>query len=475
MFSAQIHPVTAPQVERAIRLTYAQMMLNAVFAASTGGMFLIGFGLALGADNILLGWMTALPQLFVVLQLLAAYFIERGFSRKRMTVIFSLLAPLGWFLIAALPCFAPQLDTNARLAILIGIISLVTLSAQFAGNARGSWLGELIPVQRRARFFGYCLLYSGLVGAVFAVAEGRFLDIIQARGLFAFASLFLFGALFGLISAGLNFPQPDCPLPGGPVKPAFRKVLQAALHNRPLRKLALVHAACAMAGAVAGPFSNAYCLRDVGVSFFGLGILNAVGTAATLALSPVCGRLADRFGCRPIMVLGLLIMAPCGLIWLLIPPRAPAMAYACLPWTNAICGIGSAAFSVALSSMIYKVSRPEGRSAQFALYNVFVVLVSAPMSVLGGWLVSALEKAGWASVDLRLTFYLWMLFMFLAAWLARRLTEPESVRARTLVLDFFPNELARFWETSLLPFVSALIRFQLPARRRPEQRPPPAP
>ena len=34
-------------VEKAIRLTYAQMMLNAVFAASTGGMFLIGFAMAL--------------------------------------------------------------------------------------------------------------------------------------------------------------------------------------------------------------------------------------------------------------------------------------------------------------------------------------------------------------------------------------------------------------------------------------------
>jgi hypothetical protein len=69
-------PVTLPdsrQVERVIRLSYAQMMLNAVFAASTGGMFLISFAIQLGADNVLLGLMITLPQFFVVFQFLAAW------------------------------------------------------------------------------------------------------------------------------------------------------------------------------------------------------------------------------------------------------------------------------------------------------------------------------------------------------------------------------------------------------------------
>ena len=33
------------QVERAIRMSYAQVLLIAVFGASTGGMFLIGFAM----------------------------------------------------------------------------------------------------------------------------------------------------------------------------------------------------------------------------------------------------------------------------------------------------------------------------------------------------------------------------------------------------------------------------------------------
>ncbi len=470
MFSPEHHAVPPAQLDRAIRLTYAQMMLNAVFAASTGGMFLVGFAMALGADDILLGWMGTLPQFCVIFQLVAAYFIERGASRKRMTVAFSMLAPFGWFLIAAIPFFAPVLATTARMALLIGVISVSTLATQFSSNARSSWIGELIPAQRRARFFGYCMLFAGLVAALFAVIEGKFLDIIQTKGLYAFAALFFFGAVFGLISAALNIPQPDCPLPGGAARPAFFRVLRETLRNRPLCLLALVHTVFAL-GNIAGPFGSAYCLRDVGISYFGLGLLNAVAVISGLVVAPLFGKLADRFGCRPIMILGLLVLAPSGLVWLLIPPGATGMAYACLPWANAVCGIGAAAYTVALSSLTYKVTKPEGRSAQFALFTVFVVLLSAPMPVLGGWLVSTLAGMGWA-VDLRLTFYLWIVFMLLAAWLARYLQEPQSVRTRILVFDLFPQEMLRLWETNLLPFVSALFTFQLPARRRPGDPPP---
>ena len=438
--ASPIPPPSAKQVERAIRLTYAQMMLGAVFAASTGGMFLIGFAMRLGADNVLLGLLATVPQFFVVFQFLAAFLVERQWSRKRLTVVFALMTPVCWFLIAAIPFFEPVLGLPARFAVLIGVIILVTVAGQFAGNARGSWLGELIPAARRGRFFGYCSMFAGIVGAAFAVAEGGFLDLVESRGLFAFTALFLFGSLFGLMAAALNLPQPDCPLPGAGAPRPFARLLRETLGNRALVTLAIVHAVLAL-GNVAAPFNAAYLLRDVGLSFFGLGLLNSVFVAAMLLTSPLWGRLVDRFGCRPVLTLGLSVMAPCGLVWLAIPPKAATMAYWLLPWTNFLCGAGAAAMNVAITTMMYKVSRPEGRSVQFATYIVFISVVSAPMPLVGGWLVTTLEHAGYA-VDLRLTFYLWVAFVLTAAVLSRLLREADSLRTRTLVFQYFPARLA---------------------------------
>ncbi len=308
-------------------------------------------------------------------------------------------------------------------------------------------------------------MFAGVIGAGFAIVEGRFLDYIGSQGLVAFTALFFFGALFGLAAAALNIPQPDCPLPGGENTQAFLNVVRDTFRNRRFVLLALVHTVIALGG-IAGPFTVAYCLRDVGLSFFGLGLLNSVSTAAMLLASPQWGKLVDRLGCRPILILGLLIMAPCAGVWLFIPPRHPLLAYMLLPWTNFIAGVGSAAVSVAISTMMYKTSRPEGRSVQFAAYSVFVSLVSAPMPVLGGWLVSYLQKSGYP-VDLRITFYLWSAFMFLAAFVARLLEEPDSIRTRALVFSYFPNQVGRFCGTmtSMSPFFASLIRFQVPGQR----------
>ena len=450
----------AALVNRAIRVIYGQVMLNAVFVASTGGMFLVGFAIDLGADNVLLGAMSAVPQVFVVFQFLSAWWVQRGASRKKLSLTFALITPLCWSCIAAMPFFAPVMGVTARMTVLIGVIALVTLSAQLAMNARASWLGELIPEARRGRFFGYCSLFGGIIAAGFAIVEGGFLDFIRSKGLFAFTALFFFGAIFGLISAALLLPQPDCPLPGGHRKVAFRSHLRAAIRNRPFVLLAVTSAVISMNN-IAGPFYNAYCLRDVGLSFLGLGLLNSVATAAALLSAPFWGKLADRFGCRPVLVVGLLAISPLSAIWLFVPPGAPHRAYLLLPWTHFLAGLCSAAITVSLASLIYRLSNPEGRAVQLAGHSAFVALSTAPMPLLGGWAVSRLEAAGW-HVDLRLTFYAGSTFFLIAALIARKLREPAAIRARTLVFAYFPSRLARLggmpatWAASF----ASLVRLQ---------------
>jgi MFS family permease len=235
--------------------------------------------------------------------------------------------------------------------------------------------------------------------------------------------------------------------------------------------LAVVHAVIALGG-IAGPFTAAYCLRDVGMSFFGLGLLNSVGTVAALLTSPAWGKLVDRFGCRPILVVGLLLMAPCAVVWLFIPPGMPARGYWLLPWTNFVAGMGGGAIGVAISTMMYKVSKPEGRSVQFAAYSVFISLVSAPMPVLGGWLVSHLQARGY-HVDLRLTFYAWAAAMVAAACAAGRLQEPGSTPVRAFVFNLFPGRVAGLLGIHMPPMVapfSSAGRFQHPPAGEEEPR-----
>jgi MFS family permease len=439
---------TEAQVGRAIRLSYAQVMLGAVFGASTGGMFLIGFALQLGATNITLGLLSSVPACFVVLQFLAAWLVERGVSRKSLTVGFAFVGPLCWVLIGLIPLFHGSLGARGSLAVLIGVIVLVTVANQFAGNARGSWVGDLIPADRRGKFFGYCGMFAGVVGALFAIAEGRALDYLMSHGLWAFSGLFFFGVLFGLATASLHIPQADCPLPGTRV--SYAGVLRGLRRNRELLLLAAVHAVVALAGIV-GPFIPTYWLRDLRFGFFELGIINATFTAAVLICSPLWGKAVDRWGCRPVLILGFLIWGPQPLAWLLVPPDSTLRhAFSVLLVPFFLSGVGASAFSISIASLLYKVTKPEGRSIQFAAYSAFVTAVGAPMPLLGGWLVKHLQEGGW-NADLRITIYLHGLLITSAALVAARVREPAAASTRDLVFRQLPQRLSRLWD-SLVPW-----------------------
>ena len=164
-------------------------------------------------------------------------------------------------------------------------------------------------------------------------------------------------------------------------------------------------------------------------------------------------------------------------MWLLVPPHAVQMAYWVLPINNLMGGIGGAAMGVAISAMIYKTSRPEGRSVQFAAYSVFLALVGAPMPLVGAWIV---EHAGriYPGADLRITFYLWSVFMLLAALAATRLKEPDSASVRALVREFFPSPVIRLLDAmiALLPFPAWYESLLVLTRKRsPEEAPESAP
>ena len=421
--------VTGRSVQRTIRLSYAQAMLGSVYAASTGGMFLIGYALKLGAGDVQIGLLSTIPMLCVVMQLLSSALVERGVSRRKMTIVGSLLNVSGWTLIILIPYAMTGASANMKVSALIAIIAAVMLSWHVAGNARGSWLGDLIPAGYRGTFFGRSIMFWGIVGTVFAIGEGFFLDKVRGMGLGAFSVLFGFGMLFGLASALLFLPQPDMPLTGQASSGGYRKMAAQTLANKPLMIVMMYAVLWSMQG-IAGPFYATYLLRDLKIPFVHLGLLNATFMVTLLAFSPFWGRIADRYGCRPVLIFCTLIIAPLPLVWVWLTDAR--WVYVAIPPINLVAGFAAGGVSVALSTLVYKVTPEAGRSVQFAIYSVLVVLLAAPMPTIGGLMPQWIEALG-IQADLRCTFYASGLFVLAAAWVARYIPERRSRRTRVLI------------------------------------------
>lgn len=432
-------PISSTVRERAVKLSYAQAMLGAVYAASTGGMFLVGYALKLGAKNIHIGLMTSVPMYFIVVQLLAAILIERGVSRRALTLVGAFCNVAGWGLIILIPYALATAPEIARLTTLIGIITLVSIFAFISGNARGSWLGDLIPSSYMGTFFGRVTQYAGIVGAVFAVGEGAFLDAIKSHGIGAFTLLFAFGILFGIANACLFLPQPDVPLPAREEKVNVPAMVREALHNKPFMTV-LLYALCWSAQNIGWPFYAPYILRDLKMPFLGLGIVNVASTITMLLTSPLWGRLIDRYGCRPVLIACTAYFVPLPLLWIWM--TSPTIIYATIIPLNLIGGVAIAGISVALSTLLYKVTTSHGRAMQFAIYSIIINLLLAPLPTLGGALPDFLHAHFGLPADTRFAIYASAPFALAAVFAARAFQEPGSGKTGDLLRNL-PGHLAK--------------------------------
>ncbi len=420
-------PVAA--VDRAIRLTYAQAMIGSVYAASTGGMFLIGYALKLQATDVQIGLMTTIPMLSVCVQLLSSALIENGISRRLLTILSAFGNVLGWALVILIPYVLASQTPTVKIGALILIITLVTFFGQISNNARWSWVGDLIPSSFRGTFFGRLTMYGGIIGTIFALVEGRFLDAIKARGIEAFSMLFAFGMIFGIINALLFVPQPDISVDRHEKTENFWVLARNTFSNRALIPVMIFALLWSMQG-IAGPFYATYLLRDLKIPFFNLGLINSIVTLVMLVSSQFWGRIVDRYGCRPVVIATVVSQIPLPFIWIWL--TYPHAVYMVLPFIHVLVGFASAGLAVALNTLIYKVIPPAGRSIQAAIYSIIVVLGAAPMPAIGGHLPGWLNSLG-MHVDLRCTFFAQILVLAAAAYSARFIHEPDSQHTSNLV------------------------------------------
>jgi MFS family permease len=376
------------------RLVDAHNILQTVMSQLTGGLFLTGLALVLGANELVIGVLAALPLTAKLAQLYLSWRIERAGHWRRIALLSGIVGRVPFIAVAALALAPPGRTTVVLLVLVLGCAALGGSAFELSFL---TWMAELIPEPLRGVFWGRRGQIGGAVGTVASLIAAWLLgDATPASANFPRARLglvFALGGLAGLI--GMLFlrclPDPRRHETRAE-QPGLRATLGVPLRDDNYRRLVVFSAAWSFSSGFMAPFYMVYMLRELRLSFLVITVLTAVTNSLMAATQVHWGRLGDHFGTKPVLRIGAYLITLAPLLWLLVQPHRiwPLII------VQVISGLGWSAFHVSLSNLTLKLSPQDKRPSYLGAFGAATGVAEGVAPLIGGAALSLAQSAAFA-------------------------------------------------------------------------------
>ena len=419
----------AAQVRRTMRLSLVEGGLMQVFLNWTSGSVLVGYLLALGATPFHIALVSSVPLLSQLASPLGAWAAEVLGGRRAVAAALGAVGRSSWIVAA----FLPQLGAPLALqpTLLVALVFVASAFQAATGTIWTAWMGDVVPDDRRGRYFGMRTGVLGVVGMAANLSAGAFLDRVAAPLWF----LVVLGGGVGLalIATLLYLLHYDPPTEKRRVKLAA--IVVTPLQHANFRRFLAFAAFWQFVVMLGAPFVIPYFLEELGMSFTQVAVWSSTAAVTALGTTILWGRLADRVGNKPVLAAGTFMAG------LLLPSNwvlAGLTGSLGFVWASAVFdalawgAIGPAVFNLAL------VTAPRsGRVTYIALYSVASGVAGFAGGALSGPLLTLFQgwngglPGGWSGYH---TLFALSGLGRMLAWLwLRPVAEQRAWRTRDLV------------------------------------------
>jgi MFS family permease len=376
--------LTEQDVRRGLKLVIADGLASEAMTTLTGGAFIIAMAILLGANNVQLGLIAALPTMVNVFQLISIWLVRRFNNRRGITVIGSVLARLPLVLIGLLPLLLPGVVT---IELIIPILFFYYLSGAVAGASWNSWMKDLVPEKQLGKFFAKRSSLMQSLNVVLSLLLALGLDYIRKHfpelemGIYGW--MFIVAGVCGL--SGTLFlsgtPEPKKILP----RENLFVMLMRPLKDPNFRRLLVFNSAWVFAVNIAAPFFTVFMMKKMGLELsyiIGLTILSQVSSILTIRL---WGLFADRYSNKTIIAIGAPIYILCLIAWCFVGIYSQL-------WPNLLLlaaihlamGFANAGINLSLTNIGLKLAPTEDSIIYLSAKNIVTAIFSALAPLAGG-------------------------------------------------------------------------------------------
>jgi len=451
--------VRGPHLRRAMRLVMFSWMFGAIWLSCISGSHMKIFSGMLGFGDFAFGLMAALPYIATLGQLAASLLIERTGLVKYQYMQFALIHRALWLAVGLCGLLLPAPSGIAIFAAL-SIMGVSWFTAALSTPPWLTWMGSLLPRRVRGRFFANRERLALGTVSVTVLLVGLLMDIVydpkgpayQSTAMWTICGVLAVAALSGMadilcyrkVPEILPVPSPEAQrrredpdqqlYDGQPAsRPAglgwwrvlLHDLLIEPLRNRVFRSYVLFGAALTFSVTCSSWYFWLNAMDNLGFSSLATNSLFlVVGPVAGIFAARAWGRAIDRWGRRPVLVLGTIGVSLSIVPWLFVSRQTPAPDFlvrgaawalsqvggafgrqdwvspqTALPvgaylWSVLACIIGGATWpgvNVAQTSIVLGFSEGTGKSRYIAASAVLISVGGALGGLVGGVMTRLLE------------------------------------------------------------------------------------
>ena len=415
------HPIVARKIQNSLNLSLNEAAVNSGSTA-LGLSYISPFALAMNATSSQVGMLDAVINLLPnIVQLKGASLISL-FSRKKIINITSLIRAFLWIPIILTGYFF-YIGVAHMVWVLIGLVGLYYCVSSIHQVAWFSWMGSIVPEEKRGDYFSKRNYVAGLAGLFFMIIGAVILDSMKRIGgirgdvlgftLVGFGILFVMSSLFRLWSKRILSKQYE---PKIHIRKKddmqLKKFIFEKMTTTPFGKFVLYNSLLKLTAAIASPFFAVYILRNLEFSYFWFMLIIVASVGFQLLFMPLMGKMSDRFGNVLLVKICSSVIFLVPMLWLLAPlfESEVAIKVYLLIVPSIISGFAWAGYDLATNNYVYDAVRSRKRGYALSFFNLF-----SGIGIFVGALI------GSVIASLSITFMNPILFIFLVSGIGRLL------------------------------------------------------
>jgi HEAT repeat protein/MFS family permease len=317
-------PARLPEVRlrRALRLNIVCGSMAFVWLALMQNGYLTGFLVDIGATTWQIGLIASIAMAAVAVQIPAAFLIERLGRRKAFWGLTALAHRAIWWVVVAVALMGGGAGTW-KPWVVVAVAGLSSLVVNAAVPVWFSWMTDLVPEERRAKFFGRRHAICMTVYLIHVALSGIFMDRMPDAGttgnFTGYAVIFAYGAFFGCLDIILHLWIPEPPMTRVDRKGSLWREFGGMVRDRQFMLFAAISALYMLGAQISAPFWIPFFRKEWEMNWtFMIGVMGMLTALSAIPGSRIWGYVSSKYGYKPVIILTLLGPMLYWLDWLVI-------------------------------------------------------------------------------------------------------------------------------------------------------------